>query len=78
MWPLLRKDGLATQYVALTLLWNRLIGHGPCIAPSKATFLDMLTWVWAILHFINASDFSNQIYLHPVRWFTWVALCFIY
>jgi alpha-1,3-glucosyltransferase len=46
MWPLLRKDGLTAQYIALTLLWNRLIGHGPFIAPSQATFLDIFTWVW--------------------------------
>ena len=44
MWPLLRKDGLATQYVTLILLWSRLIGHGPFITPTKATFLDILTW----------------------------------
>ncbi|KAI0315804.1 glucosyltransferase [Amylostereum chailletii] len=29
MWPLLRRDGLAVQYIALTLLWNRLIGYNP-------------------------------------------------
>ena len=45
MWPLLRKDGLATQYIALTLLWNRLVGHEPFVALSHATYLDMLTWV---------------------------------
>jgi alpha-1,3-glucosyltransferase len=45
MWPLLRKDGLAAQYIALTLLWNRLVGHDPFVALSQATYLDMLTWV---------------------------------
>jgi alpha-1,3-glucosyltransferase len=45
MWPLLRKDGLAAQYIALTLLWNRLIGHNPCISLRQATFLDVFTWV---------------------------------
>lgn len=45
MWPLLQKDGLATQYIALTLLWNRLIGHGPYVAAQQVTFLDMFTWV---------------------------------
>ena len=29
MWPLLKKDGLALQYVAVTLLWNRAIGYNP-------------------------------------------------
>jgi len=51
----LRKDGLTTQCIALTLLWNRLIGYGLGIAPSKATFLDMLTWACQWLHM----DFSN-------------------
>lgn len=45
MWPLLRKDGLTTQYIALTLLWNRLVGHDPFVALSHATYLDILTWV---------------------------------
>ncbi|KAJ3555109.1 hypothetical protein NM688_g2762 [Phlebia brevispora] len=29
MWPLLQRDGLALQYFAVTLLWNRLIGYNP-------------------------------------------------
>ncbi|KAG1884188.1 glycosyltransferase family 57 protein [Suillus subluteus] len=29
MWPLLKKDGLGLQYLAMLLLWNRLIGHNP-------------------------------------------------
>jgi len=29
MWPLLRRDGLAVQYIAVLLLWNRLIGYNP-------------------------------------------------
>lgn len=29
MWPLLKKDGLGLQYLAILLLWNRLIGHNP-------------------------------------------------
>jgi len=61
MWPLLRKDGLATQYVALTILWNQLIGHGPCIVLSKATFLDMFTWVRP--SYISLMHRISQIYL---------------
>ncbi len=45
MWPLLQKDGLATQYIALTLLWNRLIGHSPFISLRQMTFVDVFTWV---------------------------------
>ncbi|KAL6304343.1 glucosyltransferase [Sparassis latifolia] len=29
MWPLLKRDGLGVQYIALLLLWNRLIGYNP-------------------------------------------------
>ena len=57
MWPLLKKDGLATQYIALTLLCNRLIGHGPFIVKSDIfghAYMGMVT-----LLFIDASDFSN-------------------
>ena len=27
LWPLLKTDGLGLQYLAMLLLWNRLIGH---------------------------------------------------
>lgn len=29
MWPLLKRDGLGLQYLALTLGWNYLIGYSP-------------------------------------------------
>jgi len=29
MWPLLKKDGLGVQYIAMLVLWNRLIGYNP-------------------------------------------------
>ncbi|GAA5951426.1 hypothetical protein JCM3765_005934 [Sporobolomyces pararoseus] len=29
MYPLLKKDGLTTQYIVLTLFWNYLIGYNP-------------------------------------------------
>ncbi|KAI0822226.1 glucosyltransferase [Trametes gibbosa] len=29
MWPLLRRDGLAVQYVALLALWNTFVGYNP-------------------------------------------------
>ena len=61
MWPLLRKEGLSTQYIALTLLWNRLVGHDPFVAMSHATYLDILTWVRSFythcrLEFIGTSS----------------------
>jgi len=51
-------------------------GYDLCISPSKATFLDILTWVWST--YISLTHRISQIYPRPVRWFTWVALCFIY
>ena len=29
MWPLLKREGLGVQYIAILLLWNRLIGYNP-------------------------------------------------
>ncbi|GAA5930155.1 dolichyl-P-Glc:Man(9)GlcNAc(2)-PP-dolichol alpha-1,3-glucosyltransferase [Sporobolomyces koalae] len=36
MFPLLKRDGLVTQYVAVTLLWNYLIGYNPFTLRSKS------------------------------------------
>ncbi|ESK90477.1 glycosyltransferase family 57 protein [Moniliophthora roreri MCA 2997] len=35
MWPLLKRDGLGVPYLALLLLWNRMIGHNPLRFPIK-------------------------------------------
>jgi len=37
MWPLLKKDGLGVQYIAMLVLWNRLIGYNPFSWPPKST-----------------------------------------
>ena len=29
MWPLLKRDGLVLPYLAMLLLWNRLVGYNP-------------------------------------------------
>ena len=34
MWPLLRKDGLGVQYIALTVLWNAALGYTPFKRPK--------------------------------------------
>ncbi|KAH9480442.1 Dolichyl pyrophosphate Man9GlcNAc2 alpha-1,3-glucosyltransferase [Psilocybe cubensis] len=36
MWPLLKRDGLGVQYLAMLLLWNRLIGYNPIRIPPKS------------------------------------------
>ncbi|KAI5835155.1 glycosyltransferase family 57 protein, partial [Schizophyllum commune Tattone D] len=42
MWPLLKRDGLGVQYIALLLLWNRLIGYNPAKLP-KWSFVQVLS-----------------------------------
>ncbi|KAL1710999.1 glycosyltransferase family 57 protein [Schizophyllum commune] len=44
MWPLLKRDGLGAQYIALLLLWNRLIGYNPAKLP-KWSFVQVLSVV---------------------------------
>jgi len=43
MWPLLKKDGLGLQYLAILLIWNRLIGYNPFKTPK--TFVQLLSVV---------------------------------
>lgn len=35
MWPLLQKDGQGLQYLAVTFLWNYLIGYNPLRIPKS-------------------------------------------
>lgn len=49
MWPLLKKDGLGLQYVALLVLWNRLIGYNPLRLPS-GTFVQLLSLVTIVTY----------------------------
>ena len=44
MWPLLKKDGLGVQYVAILLLWCRLIGYNPFRVQSDS-FVHLLSSV---------------------------------
>jgi len=39
MWPLLRRDGAAVPYVALTFLWNRVIGYNPFRKPARRSYV---------------------------------------
>jgi alpha-1,3-glucosyltransferase len=43
MWPLLSRNGLGVQYIALILLWNRLLGYNPLRLPSKS-FVQLLSF----------------------------------
>ncbi|GAA5908509.1 hypothetical protein JCM8208_002650 [Rhodotorula glutinis] len=41
MWPLLQRDGVVTQYLALTALWNYAIGYNPL--KLRASFVKYLS-----------------------------------
>ena len=36
MWDLLKRDGLAVQYIAVTALWNRVMGYNPLNLQKKS------------------------------------------
>ena len=43
MWPLLQRDGLGIQYVALTVFWNAALGYTPFKRPK--TFIQFVSLV---------------------------------
>lgn len=55
MWPLLQRDGVGPQYVALLLLWNRLIGYSPFHSSSKLLRYASLVSVSDILRVLLPS-----------------------
>ncbi len=44
MWPLLKRDGLALQYISLLILWNKLMGYNP-FQTSRRSLLQLLSTV---------------------------------
>ncbi|OSX59916.1 glycosyltransferase family 57 protein [Postia placenta MAD-698-R-SB12] len=57
MWPLLQRDGLGVPYVALTVLWNRLLGYNPFRIPSKSYLQYLALGVHStcvLLHILEA------------------------
>ncbi|KAM0790439.1 hypothetical protein ACM66B_003317 [Microbotryomycetes sp. NB124-2] len=55
MWPLLKRDGLALQYVALLALWNFAIGYNPLrLRSSFVKVLSLVTYALAaIIHLLE-------------------------
>lgn len=49
MWPLLKRDGLGVQYVALLILWNRLVGYNPLKFKGRS-LLQLLSTVHSLTH----------------------------
>ncbi|CAA7261601.1 unnamed protein product [Cyclocybe aegerita] len=70
MWPLLKRDGLGVQYIALLALWNRVVGHHPVRMPKS--FVQLLSTVVYIaafsLHLLELVANPPQRYpdLYPV------------
>ncbi|KAF7314320.1 Glycosyltransferase family 57 protein [Mycena kentingensis (nom. inval.)] len=56
MWPLLRRDGLGIQYLALSILWNRLLGYNPFRLPARS-FIQLLSLgVYAAIFALHALE----------------------
>lgn len=57
MWPLLKRDGLALQYFALTLFWNYSIGYNPLLlSRSFVKYFSLVVYVLvALLHLVEAT-----------------------
>ncbi|EPQ54608.1 ALG6, ALG8 glycosyltransferase [Gloeophyllum trabeum ATCC 11539] len=51
MWPLLKKDGLGTQYLAAIVMWNRVIGYRPFRVREGmfVQYLSMVVYVTLLL-----------------------------
>ncbi|GAA5865643.1 hypothetical protein JCM8547_007674 [Rhodosporidiobolus lusitaniae] len=52
MWPLLKRDGVAVQYLALTALWNFVVGYNPLRVLRKGSFVkafSLLTYSTLLL-----------------------------
>ncbi|KAK4049316.1 Glucosyltransferase-like protein [Microbotryomycetes sp. JL201] len=59
MWPLLKRDGLAVQYVALLILWNFAIGYNPL--RLRSSFVKVLSLVaYASMAIIHAIEYISD------------------
>ncbi|PIL22484.1 hypothetical protein GSI_15173 [Ganoderma sinense ZZ0214-1] len=57
MWPLLKRDGQGVEYVALLILWNKLIGYNP-INGCRRSFLKLLSVaVYAACFVVHVAEF---------------------
>ncbi|OCH91210.1 glucosyltransferase [Obba rivulosa] len=55
MWPLLQRDGLGLQYIALIVLWNRLLGYNPFRKPQTVLqYLSLAVYcACVVLHLLE-------------------------
>lgn len=75
MWPLLKRDGLAVQYIATLLLWNRMIGYNP-LRLQKKSVVQLLSIVSQVIvvavvvmlaHFFMQAVYTACVILHVVE-----------
>ena len=67
MWPLLKKDGLGLQYLALLVLWNKLIGYNPLRLPA-GTFVQLISLVIITLGRFCIKELKHGIYRVYMLW----------
>lgn len=60
MWPLLKRDGLGVQYVALTVLWNAALGYTPFKRPKTLCQFFSLVSDSAV-HIVNVVQFLPSV-----------------
>ncbi|ORX35940.1 glucosyltransferase [Kockovaella imperatae] len=66
MWPLLKRDGQALQYVFVTLLWNYVIGYSP--TGTQPTFLRLSTYlIYLCIAVLHLPDLFPTAVLAPGR-----------
>lgn len=67
MWPLLKKDGLGVQYIAMLLLWCRLIGYNPFRVQFNS-FVHLLSTVRdSSDHHVSLSELIDEALLQAVN-----------
>ncbi|EJC98153.1 glucosyltransferase [Fomitiporia mediterranea MF3/22] len=57
MWPLLKKDELGLQYIALTFLWNYLLGYNPFRKPTEKQ----------LVYYFSLATYSAILLLHTAE-----------
>jgi len=69
MWPLLRRDGLALQYIVLTFLWSYLLSLYQLPSSHLAKAIHVSTYISAIaLHFGQFFVTNNWTQKYPDIW----------
>ncbi|ORY32289.1 ALG6, ALG8 glycosyltransferase family-domain-containing protein [Naematelia encephala] len=75
MWPLLKRDQQSLQYVAVTFLWNYVIGYNPFTVSSSETLRYGSLLVYSIIALLHLPDILPHVIRPPARYpDLWVVL----